>query len=66
MKWLIYQKEIIHIQTEIVRIMDKFAEHREKLERLIELRKMQYKYNREEMMRFLGKVSLCCQMRHLR
>lgn len=38
------------IQTEIVRILDKFVEQREQLERLIELRKKQYEYYREEML----------------
>ena len=32
------------IQTEIVRILDKFVEQQEQLERLIELRKKQYEY----------------------
>lgn len=39
------------IQTEIVRILDKFVEHQEQLERLIELRKKQYEYYREEMLK---------------
>lgn len=39
------------IQTEIVRILDKFVEQQEQLERLIELRKKQYEYYREEMLK---------------
>lgn len=39
------------IQTEIVRILDKFVEQQEQLERLIELRKKQYEYYRDEMMK---------------
>ncbi len=38
------------IQTEIVRILDKFVEQQEQLERLIELRKKQYEYYREELL----------------
>ncbi|MDD5996365.1 MAG: restriction endonuclease subunit S [Bacteroidales bacterium] len=38
------------IQTEIVRILDKFVEQQEQLERLIELKKKQYEYYREEML----------------
>lgn len=39
------------IQTEIVRILDKFVEQQEQIERLIELRKKQYEYYREEMLK---------------
>lgn len=39
------------IQTEIDRILDKFVEQQEQLERLIELRKKQYEYYREEMLK---------------
>ena len=39
------------IQTEIVRILDKFVEQQEQLERLIELRKKQYEYYREELLK---------------
>jgi type I restriction enzyme S subunit len=39
------------IQTEIVRILDKFVEQQEQLEKLIELRKKQYEYYREEMLK---------------
>ena len=39
------------IQTGIVRILDKFVEQQEQLERLIELRKKQYEYYREEMLK---------------
>lgn len=38
------------VQTEIVRILDKFVEQQEQLEKLIELRKKQYEYYREEML----------------
>ncbi len=39
------------IQTEIVHILDKFVEQQEQLEKLIELRKKQYEYYREEMLK---------------
>lgn len=39
------------IQTEIVRILDKFVEQQEQLERLIELKKKQYEYYREELLK---------------
>ena len=39
------------IQTEIVRILDKFVEQQEQIERLIELRKKQYEYYREELLK---------------
>lgn len=39
------------IQTEIVRILDKFVEQQEQLEKLIELRKKQYEYYREELLK---------------
>lgn len=39
------------IQEEIVRILDKFVEQQEQLEKLIELRKKQYEYYREELLR---------------
>lgn len=38
------------IQEEIVRILDKFVEQQEQLEQLIELRKKQYEYYREELL----------------
>lgn len=38
------------IQEEIVRILDKFVEQQEQLEKLIELRKKQYEYYREELL----------------
>lgn len=38
------------VQTEIVRILDKFVEQQEQLEKLIELRTKQYEYYREEML----------------
>ena len=38
------------VQTEIVRILDKFVEQQEQLEKLIELRMKQYEYYREEML----------------
>lgn len=38
------------IQTEIVNILDKFVEQQEQLEKLIELRKKQYEWYREEML----------------
>ncbi|MBQ0156206.1 MAG: restriction endonuclease subunit S [Bacteroidales bacterium] len=38
------------VQTEIVRILDKFVEQQEQLEKLIALRTKQYEYYREEML----------------
>ncbi|MCQ2234214.1 MAG: restriction endonuclease subunit S [Paludibacteraceae bacterium] len=38
------------IQEEIVRILDKFVEQQEQLKKLIELRKKQYEYYREELL----------------
>ena len=38
------------IQEEIVRILDKFVEQQEQLEKLLELRKKQYEYYREELL----------------
>ncbi len=39
------------IQTEIVRILDKFVEQQEQIEKLIELRKKQYEYYRKELLK---------------
>ncbi len=40
------------IQEEIVRILDKFVEQQEQLEKLIELRKKQYEYYRDQLLKF--------------
>ena len=40
----------LRIQEEIVSILDKFVEQQEQLEKLIELRKKQYEYYREELL----------------
>lgn len=40
------------IQEEIVCILDKFVEQQEQLEKLIELRKKQYEYYREQLLNF--------------
>ena len=43
----------LRIQEEIVSILDKFVEQQEQLEKLIELRKKQYEYYREELLLLL-------------
>lgn len=41
----------LHIQEEIVRILDKMVEQQQTIEKLIELRKKQYEYYREELLK---------------